>query len=68
MPRTYHRDPKGRFCRKPAPTLIDPVVLKTLGQGRRAVEMTADQEWEIVILERKRYTVLESVEEEKTCT
>jgi hypothetical protein len=43
--------------KQPPPPLIDPEVLKTLGQGRRPFEMVGDQEWEIVILERKRYTV-----------
>jgi hypothetical protein len=59
MPRTYYRDRRGRFTKRPAAPLIDPKILRELGNGRRAVEMVADQAWEIVILERKRYTVNE---------
>lgn len=43
------RDHRGRFCRKPAPTLLSPEVLKTLGQGRRAAALFVEQPWEFVI-------------------
>jgi hypothetical protein len=54
MPRTYCRDQRGRFCRKPAPTLLSPEVLKTLGQGRKAIDMTLDHSWTVEI--HKRWT------------
>jgi hypothetical protein len=53
------RDAKGRFCKvaKPAPALIDPEILKSLGQHRRAVDLTLDHQWDVEIISRSHYTV-----------
>ena len=54
MPRTYYRDPIGRFCRKPAPTLIDAEVLRTLGAHRRPeILLTAEHELTVTITHPK---------------
>jgi hypothetical protein len=55
-PRIYHRDSRGRFCRrKPAPTLIDPTLVAQLGKDRRPFELTTDQQFSIVVLDEARW-------------
>ena len=51
------RDSRGRFTRAKPKAPLDPALVKSLGAHRRPFEWVAEQPWEIVILERKRYTV-----------
>jgi hypothetical protein len=68
MPRTYHRDAHGRFSKasKPPPPL-DPALVRSLGQHRRAVEWAAEQPLEVVILART-YTTTPATEVESNAT
>jgi hypothetical protein len=51
------RDKRGRFTKavKPPPDLLDPETLKSLGSHRRAVELTAEQQWHLTILDEKAW-------------
>jgi hypothetical protein len=51
------RDSRGRFTKKSVAALIPIEVLRELGQGRRAVDITLDHQWEVEIISRSHYTV-----------
>jgi hypothetical protein len=49
-----HRDTRGRFCRPPKAPPIDPVIVKTLGAGRRpAIPLLDDYELTVTIVHPK---------------
>ena len=52
MPRTYHRDTKGRFTKAQPSPMIDPKVLRELRAGWRPFEMNAEVPWVLEIQQR----------------
>jgi hypothetical protein len=60
------RDSKGRFCKRPPAPPLDPAFVAELGHERKAVDLTLDHRWEIVI--EKRWTTYSHEEPDTTPT